>query len=228
MRRIALPLLGLCLLAFAASPTRAQRGASSRGGWLRAVATAYRAWGRVDDQLRWAPADCRMLMPSRARLSRASGEHARKVYFVYASDMRAYEATTERDEAPPRGLTVVKEAFTPRSLTEEERTAGTDGYRRPFPRIPGAPETTQGPILPSPNVYSPIVMPDGTHLGAGAPRGLYAMRYLGADVAGTDAGWIYGTITAGGTVTASGQVARCMRCHRGAPHGRLFGTPEDE
>ena len=41
---------------------------------------------------------------------------------------------------------------------------------------------------------------------------------------GTDAGWIYGTLTPDGkTVTSAGRVQRCMDCHDVAPHDRLFG-----
>ena len=48
----------------------------------------------------------------------------------------------------------------------------------------------------TPHIYRPLRQPDGTLLGAGAPRGLYVLRYLGADAPGTDDGWTYGTIDA--------------------------------
>jgi hypothetical protein len=51
------------------------------------------------------------------------------------------------------------------------------------------------------------------------------MRKVGAaDMPGTDAGWIYATITPDGkTLTSAGRVQQCMDCHEAAPHDRLFG-----
>jgi hypothetical protein len=41
---------------------------------------------------------------------------------------------------------------------------------------------------------------------------------------GTDAGWVYGTVTPDGKqVTSAGRVESCMGCHQDAPHDRLFG-----
>ena len=46
---------------------------------------------------------------------------------------------------------------------------------------------------------------------------------------GTDAGWVYGTVSADGkTVTAAGKVESCMKCHQDAKHDRLFGLPATE
>ena len=57
-------------------------------------------------------------------------------------------------------------------------------------------------------------------------RELFLMIYLGPEACGTDAGWIYGTVTPdASTVTSAGKVASCMGCHQTAPHGRLFGLP---
>jgi hypothetical protein len=40
----------------------------------------------------------------------------------------------------------------------------------------------------------------------------------------TDAGWVYGTVTPDGkTVTSSGKVETCLKCHVEAPGDRLFG-----
>jgi hypothetical protein len=164
-----------------------------------------------------------MPLPSRARVSRA-GVHGRKVYFVYASDRRAYEAITRGgSEAPPIGLTVVKEAFHPRVVAEG--SSGRDASGRPLP-IPGAPASSEGTGLgvASPNIYTPIRDEDGQLVGAGEHGGLYALRYLGEDAPATDDGWIYGTVGPDGEVTSSGVLAQCASCHRDAPHGRLFGV----
>jgi hypothetical protein len=39
----------------------------------------------------------------------------------------------------------------------------------------------------------------------------------------TEQGWTYDTIAPGGEITASGQIASCVGCHRHAPHHGLFG-----
>ena len=45
----------------------------------------------------------------------------------------------------------------------------------------------------------------------------------------TDAGWVYGTVSADGKqVNASGRIASCMKCHQQAKHDRLFGLPKPE
>ena len=43
------------------------------------------------------------------------------------------------------------------------------------------------------------------------------------DAEGSDAGWVYGTVTPDGRVTSAGRVASCMGCHVDAPHERMFG-----
>lgn len=53
---------------------------------------------------------------------------------------------------------------------------------------------------------------------------LFIMMKLEGTPAGTDDGWVYGTVSPDGkSVTASGKVQSCMGCHQEAPHGRLFG-----
>jgi hypothetical protein len=66
---------------------------------------------------------------------------------------------------------------------------------------------------------------EGQRLHTGEQAELFVMAKLGAaDLPGTDAGWIYGTLTPDGqTLTSAGRVQRCMDCHEAAPHERLFG-----
>ncbi|MFK7991585.1 MAG: hypothetical protein AB8I08_36550 [Sandaracinaceae bacterium] len=226
-RRLALACTALVLLSALAHLAEAQQGPR----WLQELVSEYRAFGRVDDELRWAPFLCRLPMPSAARVSQAAaGPHGRKVYFVYASDRAAYVGLTRGGTAtPPIGFTVVKEAFSPRAVDAAELDARPGWTALP---IPGAPETSEGAGFAmlgaegrgtSRNVYRPIHDESGQLTGAGAFRGLYVMRYVGAG-ARTDAGWVYATIDADGQVTSSGLNRTCMSCHRSAPHGRLFGN----
>lgn len=207
LRAIVLGLLVTAPLAGALAPVGHAQAPRS---WLLDVREAYPAFGRVDDELRWAPWLCRLPLPSAARVSRAEAEHGRKVYFVYASDRQAYLNVTRAGARPPRGLTVVKESFHPAAVLEEDQ--------RPTP------DTLVGDDrVPEPDFhYRAARGEDGRWTGRGEPAGLYVMRYTGRR-RGTDDGWVYGTVTANGEVTADGVVESCAGCHRAAPHGRLFG-----
>lgn len=174
---------------------------------LQEIAAHYTTWGRVDDQMRWAPALCTMPQPSRARISASGDEstHGRKLYTLYAKDPVAYGAPRTFWPAPEivslAGLTqvVVKEAFRPVEIaTDPGMGIGRD-------------------MLPAEQ--------DGKRYMPGEPMGLYVVFKPSKPIAETDAGWVYGTITSDGkTVTSAGRVASCMGCHVDAKRERLFGT----
>src|SRR5690606_15988348 len=69
---------------------------------------------------------------------------------------------------------------------------------------------------------------EGKRPDVGEQAELFVMAKLGGpELDGTDAGWIYGTLTPDGrTVTSAGRVQRCMDCHEAASHERLFGLQE--
>lgn len=57
---------------------------------------------------------------------------------------------------------------------------------------------------------------------------LFIMTKLDPATKDTDEGWIYGTVTPDGkTVTSSGKVESCMKCHIQAKNDRLFGLKEN-
>ena len=57
----------------------------------------------------------------------------------------------------------------------------------------------------------------------GAAKDLFVMVKVG-DRPGSDDGWVYGTVSPGGTVTSAGRVASCMTCHDGqTSRDKLFG-----
>lgn len=174
---------------------------------LQEIAAHYTDWGRVDDQMRWAPTLCAMPQPARARISASGDEstHGRKLYTLYAKDPVAYGAPKSFMAAPEHpGLAdvaqvVVKEAFRPVETTNN----------------PGM--GLGGELLPAEH--------DGKRWLPGERMGLYVVFKPNKPVAETDAGWVYGTISADGkTVTSAGKVASCMGCHVDAKHERLFGT----
>jgi hypothetical protein len=171
---------------------------------LLEIAREYAAWGRVDDEVRWAPWLCRMPNPSVARFS--AGEegraHGGKLYFVFAKDREAYVAAAKGPQAV--GQAVVKESWTPREVdaSTERRRVHDEGAR---------------------GAYVPYAERDGTIWHASERAGLFIL-FKADTAADTDGGWVYGTVTADGKrVTASGRVASCMACHAKAEHDRLFG-----
>ncbi len=69
---------------------------------------------------------------------------------------------------------------------------------------------------------------DGKHYTAGARGPLFVMFQIDLKDSRADDGWIYGTTTPDGkTITGIGRLMNCMGCHEKAPHGRLFGLPND-
>lgn len=170
-----------------------------------AIATAYRTWGRVDDENRWAPGLCRMPQPSQARISASTDAptHGRKLYTVYAMDAEAYgyPPTATFGFLKVEGLeqALVKEAFVPRKLAEGE---SYDVFHGPRPAIGD----------------------DGLYV-PGEPAGLYMMFRVPNAPEFTDEGWVYATVEPDGqTVSAAGRVTTCMGCHT-TQEDRLFGLP---
>jgi len=174
---------------------------------LKEIAAHYTSWGRVDDQMRWAPTLCAMPRPAQARISASGDEstHGRKLYTLYAKDPVAYGAPKSFMAGPElpslADLTqvVVKEAFRPLEVAND----GGLGLG--------------GGLLPAEH--------EGKRYMPGEPAGIYVVFKPSKPLAETDAGWVYGTVTADGTtVTSAGKVASCMGCHEHAKHERLFGT----
>lgn len=174
----------------------------------RAIAADYQGWGRVDDEVRWAPFLCRLPLPGVARMSdsRDATTHGQKLYSVFAKNRAAYPA------GPHTGQVVVKESWTaekvndPSFVYQPERSegAGPGGERDHF-----YPYARKGEDL----------------YRAASRAGLYLMFKVDPATAETDEGWVYATLAPGGQVTAAGRVASCMGCHRDAQHDRLFGVP---
>lgn len=75
----------------------------------------------------------------------------------------------------------------------------------------------------APDPINWVATPDG-ELETDKPSDLFVMTEVAADAAdGTDAGWVYGTLTRAGKVTGAGRLASCIGCHERAPRDRLFG-----
>jgi hypothetical protein len=192
---------------------------------LHRAAATYAKWGRVDERPNLAPVLCRAPegldygFPSHARLSAADdAPHGRKLYYLFAGlgehGMRElYGALgTPTAQAIPVGFAIVKQSW---AAVPSSRPIANE----PVP---------VGEVLDM-NLDAPTpigwVEHDGQRLEVGEQAELFVMAKVGEhDMPGTDAGWIYGTLTADGkTVTSAGLVQRCMDCHEAATHERLFG-----
>ncbi len=175
-------------------------------GQALAIANEYVAWGRVDDELRWAPFLCRQPLPGIARPSGSNDQttHGQKLYSVFVKNHDAYP------NGPHTGQAVVKQSWT------AELVSGSDAGFDPGSVRPQADAADH---------FYPYAEKDGGVYRAGAPAGLFIMFKLDSTTPETDQGWVYATVSTVGQVTSAGRVASCMGCHENATHERLFGVP---
>ncbi len=186
---------------------------------MLAIAHDYPAYGHAEGELsydyRFAPGMCRGAGGPSARISASDDQntHGSKLYTAYARNPDAYMSLYDarwaafRGEvsSPPSdqpvGQVIVKESFTPVELQQGERNGvGLHAARR-----------------------------DGKAYRPGARRDLFIMVNLGPEVKGTDAGWVYGTLSPDYRhVTSVGLVTSCMSCHDSVAKGRVFGLPLTE
>lgn len=189
---------------------------------VNAVATGYKGWQRLEDEGRWAPWLCRMPRQAPARFSRAKKDtpHARKLYTLYAKDPKAYGAqptfvSTQLNDAQKAALqklagfdqVVVKEAWVPERMKEEPKGSRFAGNNWGKSRL--------RPVKRDEHWYR-----------ADKPAGLFIMLHVAKKPSpGTDAGWVYATVSTDGKVTGAGRMQSCMGCHTKRPD-RLFGLPK--
>ena len=172
-----------------------------------AIAAEYTSWGRVDDELRWAPWLCRQPYPGITRPSQSDDEstHGRKLYSVFAKNHAAYP------DGPQDGQAVVKQSWVP-ELVDTDAGLGLNSYRSDA----GA----------EADHFYPYAQGDGGVYRAAAPAGLFIMFRLDPRTPDTDEGWVYATVSPAGQVTSAGRVSSCMGCHEtSATHERLYGVP---
>ncbi len=161
---------------------------------------------------------CRI--PPRAGVQRSasidSDSHGKKLYFLFAKDAPAYTALTmfeshteaERDAMVQRLIceVIVKQSF--------------QAVEVPVASVPKLVAHNLGDR----EIPVDYVVAGGKAYHTGEPGDLFVMLKVDPETAGTDQGWVYGTVDAEGTgVSSSGLVASCMACHKDAPRDRLFG-----
>jgi hypothetical protein len=171
-----------------------------------AISNEYKSWGRVDDELRWAPYLCRQPSPGVAWPSASSdGEtHGQKLYSVFAKDHAAYPMTSNV------GQVVVKESYQPELVTD--------------PNFQWSPPWN-GSNIEADHFY-PYAQKDGKTYKAASLAGLFLMYRVDPATPNSDDGWVYAIVSPDKKVTSSGKIALCVGCHENADHGRLFGVPQ--
>ncbi|MFT3882655.1 MAG: cytochrome P460 family protein [Gemmatales bacterium] len=218
------------------------------------IAKNYPSYGRADRQYRWSPTDCDMPRPKPPTLHVSASDdeatHGQKLYTIFAKKVY-WDATPPRTAMSRRqtylppylkdqvgkeriasevGQVVVKEAWEPVKISQEERTKAAGKIDRNDPRIKkiDGGKITDGKIHNDIYDHGDIVLPfaekNGQHYQAGERHGLFIMFKVDPKTPGTDQGWVYATVAKDlKTVTSVGTIASCMKCHQEAKNDRLFG-----
>jgi hypothetical protein len=190
---------------------------------LLKIAADYKSWGRIDDEMRWAPELCRIPNPGQAKFSRSSDDttHGKKLYSLFARHRKEYVALA-KDKPVPVDQVIVKESWKPEEITEKKDMPPKN--RIAYERV----ITTANPKSETPydknNHFYPYVWKGDKVFKASKQADLFIMMKLDPKSPGTDDGWVYATVTPDGKkVTAAGKIESCMKCHQDAKRDRLFG-----
>ncbi len=215
-------ILMICILPLVAQePKKPDENDTRWHASVRDVATGYKAWMRLEDEMRWAPWLCPAPMPAPGRFSRAKKDtpHARKLYTLYAKDPVAYGAkktgmgittnTPLRKKLAAFDQVLVKEAWVPERMKQAPSGHPLSWSSKTFGKSRLRPTKR------------------GEHwYRADKQAGLFVMMHLtGKPTAATDAGWVYATVTNDGKITGAGRMQSCMSCHT-KQADRLFGLPK--
>jgi hypothetical protein len=204
---------------------------------LLKIATEYKAWGRVDDEMRWAPVDCRLPNPGQAKFSESKDEktHGQKLYSLFARRHEDY-LKLEKNAAVRVDQVVVKQSWIPEEITEEkDKPSRQIDQKRVV--ITKNPETKperesvfdRDMAFDRNDRFYPYVWKGDKVFKASKQADLFIMMKLDAKTPGTDEGWVYATVTPDGKkVTAAGKIESCMKCHQDAKYDRLFGLKEKQ
>jgi hypothetical protein len=199
---------------------------------LLEIARSYEAFGRVDDEARWAPYYCRMPSPARAQFSasKEAGTHGQKLYSLFAKDRWGYLAvgavnSAQKAKVKPAdqqvGQVLVKQSWIPKEVPDDGKQLQAVIRRVQEPiRANGK----KADALGMRDSFLPYARKNGKLYHAEKQADLFIMYKLDPATPDTDKGWVYGTVTPDGkTVTSAGRVAACMKCHEKAKCDRLFG-----
>ena len=167
---------------------------------LLEIAKEYKnSYHCVNPRSNWAPTMCKM--PPKVAIhsrSKEKASHGQKLYFLFAAKHKEYRKHVKGKSVASMGQVLVKESWIPKEIKGEPKN-----YKPPE-------------SLSAAKKNGKIYVPH-------KKKALFVMFKVDEKTAGTDKGWVYGTVTADGkTVTSSGNVKSCMNCHTKIK-GRLFG-----
>ena len=79
----------------------------------------YKPWGRVDDNMRWAPTNCSAPNPPQPTFSASKDEdtHGRKLYSLFVKNRNDYLAIAKNRTAAV-GQIIVKQSWVPEEITD--------------------------------------------------------------------------------------------------------------
>jgi len=194
---------------------------------LLEIARTYESYGRIDTTLRWGVVYCAppggWTASPRFSSSNDAATHGQKLYSLFVKDRKRNPFGSNsyiRAGKPNRvGQVLVKEAWVPEVVKNDD----------PQQAVTRKVKVRQGEeVVEEDDWFLPYAGKDGRLYRASRKSTLFIMLKLDPKTPGTDAGWVYGTVTADGKqVTSAGRVASCMKCHQKAPHDRLFGLPKE-
>jgi len=193
---------------------------------LLKAAREYRTWGRVDDEMRWAPTLCRSPNPGRVYESASQDDetHGQKLYSLFARKRNDYVAL-KNGEGVAVGQTIVKQSWVAEEITDPKERPGK---QIDFEKVIRTPVSKSGGRQQQRNEegdhFYPYVWKGEKVFKAKEQSDLFIMMKFDSETPGTDAGWIYGTVTPDGKkVVSVGKIESCMKCHEEARKERLFG-----
>jgi hypothetical protein len=195
---------------------------------LLEIAGSYESYGRMDTTLHWGVTlcgDAGLTGAPRPRFSssRDSGTHGQKLYSLFVKDwprsLLTGNSYIPEGKPNPVGQALVKEAWVPEEVKVREI---------PESVVRTVKVRDGDGLVEEIDIFRPYAEKGGRLYRATRKSGLFIMYKMDPKTPGTDEGWVYGTVTADGKqVTSAGRVASCMKCHRNAPHDRLFGLPKE-
>ena len=189
---------------------------------LLKIACEYKSWGRIDDEVRWAPFYCRQPNPGQAHVSASADEktHGQKLYSLLTKQRADYLALA-KDKSVPAGFAIVKQSWLPEEITDPKEKPAAPLDRTKVIRTPGPKGSS---TFSADDHFYPYAVKGDKVYKATKQADLFVMMKVDPKMEGTDNGWVYATLTPDGKkVTAAGKIESCMKCHQDAPHDRLFG-----
>ncbi len=150
------------------------------------------------------------LVNSKVLVSNSSDKntHGKKLYLLFAAKKNYYDHA--KKHTSPVGQAIVKESW--EAVEAVNSMPHVDALKNTITKHSSGKHVSM------------YASKGGKSYHAGKQKELFIMYKLSPQTKGTDKGWVYGTVTANGkTVTGSGRLQNCMKCHKKAGVDRLFG-----